>query len=145
MNEGNMSKPTTKGMALEEVVMLSMRLFVLCSCVALLAGCASVPQATMKEVSFDLNKQTVSSVRPGKATSGYGLQIKLSDYGWNQLQRLLAARPQHIVLLVNGTVLSREMLLGGSFPREFFWVRELGVDELTKEQAESLTKQILGN
>jgi hypothetical protein len=133
--------------ALMEVVMNGwFGIFALSVCCAIIVGCASLPQTPAKqhEVSFTLNSQTVASVAPDKATSGYGLQIKLSDSGWNQLQRLLSSRPTHVVFLVDGTVLSREMLVGGSFPREFFWVKQLGVDELTKEQAESLTKQILG-
>ena len=124
------------------------RMALLGCCVALLAACAPAPRPTTKqttkEVSLDLNKQTVSSVKPDKATSGYGLQIMLSDYGWNQVQRLLVSRPDVIVLLVNGAVLTREVAVGGSFPREFFWVPSLGENELSKDQADALTKQILG-
>jgi hypothetical protein len=121
-------------------------MFVLSIFCGIFAGCDSVPQTTTKEreASFTLNSQTVASVAPEKATSGYGIRVKLSDYGWDQLQHLLASRPSRVVLYVDGTVLSREMLIGGSFTREFFWVKQLGVDELTKEQAESLIKQILG-
>jgi hypothetical protein len=121
------------------------RMIMLCCCVSLVASCASLPQETAGDASFDLNKQTVSSVRPEKATSGYGLQIQLSDYGWNQIQRFEATWPEKIVLLVNGSVLSQEMRVRRSFPREFFWVRQLGVDELSKEQAEALSRQIMGN
>ena len=72
-------------------------------------------------------------------------QIKIAQGVLPELGRLLGSRAEMIVLLVNGTVLTREIVVGGSFPREIFWVPSLGEQELSKEQAEDLAKQIVGD
>lgn len=114
--------------------------------VGLVVGCVAVPnsQTSQRELSFALNQQTVEWVKPVPVTSGYGLHIKLSDYGLKKMRHLEAQRPRHIVFMVDGAVLSREMSLGVSTPREFKWVKQIGVDELTKEEADTLTQQIRG-
>ena len=110
----------------------------------LLAACTTgSPPGRGGEVSFDLNRGTVASVEPQKVTFGYGLSVEFSDSGCSQLRKLTAGGPEYIVFMVNGNVLSREMLLGGSFPCEMVWVHSVGIDELTREQADSLTRQIL--
>jgi len=112
-----------------------------------LSGCATAQQPGAarqeREVSLDLNKQSVASVVPDKCTTGYGLKVMLSDQGYAQLQRLLSSRPTHLVFTVQGRMLTREMILGGSFPREFVWVKQVGIDELTKEQADDLVRKIM--
>lgn len=110
------------------------------------SGCATVPsgQQVHRAVAFDLNQETVQSVRPVRVTSGYGLDITLSGEGLAKMREARAKGVRYVGLIVDGQFLGQEMHLGSSIPREFRWTRQIGVDELTKEEAETLTQKILG-
>jgi hypothetical protein len=94
-----------------------------------------------EEIVIHLNRSTVSIARAEPCTSGYGLHITFTDAGMRQMKAALAG--QTTVLMVNEKVLSREFSLGPKIDREMFWVRSVGTDEMTLEEAQALAREIM--
>jgi len=90
-----------------------------------------------------LDARTVEDVSYAVATYGYGLNIRFSLQGIKELQD--APKEAQVIWVVSGKELLRQAPGSHRLPREIFWVRSLGHEELKLDDAKQLVEAIKGS
>lgn len=96
-----------------------------------------------RESFIEFNTDTVASaVLEPISSNGYGILIVLTDKGWDEIRQIDPSPGNTILFKVNGQVITKEAAVGSAFPKEFVWTRQTGVNDFTKEEAETLISDI---